>query len=313
MRKTLRFFGILPFLAILLGSSVAEAALLERVYVSEVDGKDVPPCGPVNKPCKTFAFSVTIVAPNGRIIALSTGEYGPVTIPMSLTIEAAPGVDAMIQASYIAIQISAASSDVVVLRGLTLKGIGSSNSTGISASTVGSLHVENCVISRFSNAGIRFNPPGGRLFVRDTIARNNGFGIWVVSSPVPGKPKVSIDHCKLDDNGNGFFAEQGMVTIRNSSASGNDAIGFGAVGPGALGDVRDVNIESCVASNNGVGVSSSGGAPGQPTFIRVSNSTVAGNALGLSFGFGAELLSRKNNTVEGNTIDGVFSGTYLPK
>lgn len=152
MQRTLRSLAVLFFVISLLSGSVAHAALLDRVYVSEVDGKDVASCGPIQKPCKTFAFSVTQVAAQGRLIVLNTGEYGPVTITKSLTIEAPGGVYAEVASvGPDAIIVAAAVTDVVVLRGLTVRGPGDS---GIIGNTFGSLHIENCAIHGFNNAGV---------------------------------------------------------------------------------------------------------------------------------------------------------------
>jgi hypothetical protein len=131
MRRTLHALAVLLFVVSFLSGSVAQAALLDRVYVSEVDGKDVPSCGPIQKPCKTFAFSVTQAAARGRVIVLNTGEYGPVTITKSLTIEVPAGVYAEVASiGPDAIIVAAAVTDVVVLRGLTVRGPGDSGIFG---------------------------------------------------------------------------------------------------------------------------------------------------------------------------------------
>jgi len=46
---------------------------------------------------------------------------------------------------------------------------------------------------------------------------------------------------------------------------------------------------------------------------RVSNSTVVGNGTGLAAALGGLLLTRVNNTIENNTTNGVFTGTFLAK
>jgi hypothetical protein len=44
--------------------------------------------------------------------------------------------------------------------------------------------------------------------------------------------------------------------------------------------------------------------------VRVSNSTVANNTTGLLSSGAAMLLSRSNNTVQGNATKGAFTGTF---
>lgn len=54
-------------------------------------------------------------------------------------------------------------------------------------------------------------------------------------------------------------------------------------------------------------------AVGAGATVRVSNSTITENDFGLFAGAGASLLSRGNNTVEGNTTDGGFTGVFAAK
>jgi hypothetical protein len=76
----------------------------------------------------------------------------------------------------------------------------------------------------------------------------------------------------------------------------------------------ELNLENCVAFNNDVGVQVAIGSTGTAV-VRVSNSTVTENQTGLlNDGIPALLLSRGNNTVEGNVTNtsGVI-GSYSAK
>ncbi len=95
-----RFTLLLSCAVFLLCFATQAQSQLSRVYVSETDGNDVPPCGPIKKPCKTFAFSLGQVLPKGHIIVLNTGEFGPARITQSVTIEAPPGVNALVQSFF---------------------------------------------------------------------------------------------------------------------------------------------------------------------------------------------------------------------
>ena len=75
-----------------------------------------------------------------------------------------------------------------------------------------------------------------------------------------------------------------------------------------------LNVTDCLVSGNtNAGGNASGLLAQTSGIMRVSNSTITDNDLGLSFLSGGQLLSRLNNTVEGNGIDGTFSGTYGSK
>ena len=287
-------------------------ALANRVFVSARSGNNANSCDNINTPCQTFAGAVTQLNPGGELIVLDSGGYGAVTITQSLTIEAPPGVVAFVHpASGHAITVNAGASDTVVLRGLVLNG-GSGN--GIQVNTVGTLFVESCVISGFSGAdathgsGIIF-VSAGNLFVKDTIVRANGYGAIGIA-PASGTAKASIDRCRLEANTFGLYVLPFVVaTVRDSVASGHAGPGFGADQvPGAGTGGGELNIENCLSANNLIGIVSYPFA-----LVRVSNTTVTDNTTGLFTESPGSLLSRGNNTVEGNTTNGSFTGTYSSK
>jgi hypothetical protein len=282
-------------------------ALANRVFISARSGDDANSCDIIATPCQTFAGAVLQLTSGGEAIVLDSGDYGPVTITQALTIEAPPGVVGFVHpASGNAITINAGASDVVVLRGLVLNGGANS---GITVTTVGALHVENCVISGFGTYGLYFNS-AGQLFVKDTVVRGNG-NIGINVNPGSGTTKASLDHCRLESNQNGFLCSPfskaaAIVTIRDSVVSGNVTTALAAAGGSGT---AELNIEGCLVANNAAGIGAFGGA----ATVRVSNSIVTDNGTGLITLFDGLLLSRVNNTVEGNGTDGNFSGTYAAK
>ncbi len=297
---------ILLALSLLATSSVAHA-LVNRVFVSARSGNNANSCDNVNTPCQTLAGAVLQLNPGGEAIVLDSGGYGLVTITQSVIIEAPPGVLAFIHppSGQHAITVNAPGA-TVVLRGLTLVGAGQTTGNGIYVLAVAALHVENFVITGFAGAtgahgnGISFASVG-QLFVKDTIVRGNG-GAGILLSSNPGN--ASVDHCRLEQNKFGLVASSSAgsarVAIKDSVVSGN-LRGFQADGAGG-----EVNAEGCLIADNSVyGLATFGGT------IRVSNCTITGSDIGL-FTSGGALLSRSNNTVQGNTTKGSFTGTFLP-
>jgi parallel beta-helix repeat protein len=91
-----------------------------------------------------------------------------------------------------------------------------------------------------------------------------------------------------------------VATVRDTTATGMTQQGFVADSGGEL------NIESCVAANNAIGISCVGSST-----VRVSNTTVTDNGTGIDpLG---NVLSRGNNTVEGNATNGTFTAGYAAK
>src|SRR5919108_688209 len=117
------------------------AALAQRTFVSAETGNDANPCTRT-APCRNFAAAIAQTAAGGEVVALDSGGYGPVTIGSAISLVAPTGVYAGITAfSGNAVTVSAGSSDVVTLRGLTLNGLG--GSTGIAFDTGGTLYVQD--------------------------------------------------------------------------------------------------------------------------------------------------------------------------
>lgn len=310
MRRTLRSLAVLLFLVSLLSVSVAQAALLDKVYVSEADGKDGAACGPIQKPCKTFAFSVTQVAARGRVIVLNTGEYGPVTITKSLTIEAPVGVYAEVAAvADDGITVAAAVTDVVVLRGLTVTGPGD---MGIIGNTFGSLNIENCVIHGFNNSGISIWR-AGKVHVKDTTVRECGSGIdgGYAFPNSAGIVEILVEHCRVERTrvGGAISAGSGaQVTVRDSTVSSNQ-YGF-SVSAGA-GQSAEMTVENSLAFDTRAGgVPFSGGeglavfSSGGNAIARISNTVLVNNDVGVFRDTNAgPIFTFGNNKIHGNTQD----------
>src|SRR5215211_3086451 len=119
------------FVLALASSSLAYAVAPQRTFVSAQQGNDanqtaVPPCA-VTLPCRNFDAAITAVRAGGEVVALDSGGYGTVTISKAVTLTGPTGVYAAITAQTAgvsAITVTAASTDTVVLRGLTLTGLG---------------------------------------------------------------------------------------------------------------------------------------------------------------------------------------------
>jgi hypothetical protein len=119
--------------------------------------------------------------------------------------------------------------------------------------------------------------------------------------PSSGTANASVDRCRLERNQWGLIANPGgLASVRRSVASGNVDAGFQIQG-------GELNIERCVTANNAFGVFSWSGT------MRVSNTTITDNTAGGVSVVGGSILSRTNNTLEGNGSNGSFTGTFSAK
>jgi len=302
---------------------LAQATGPQRTFVASY-GNDAQPCSRA-LPCRQFGVAIATVAAGGEVVVLDSAGYGPATIAKPVSIIAPAGVYAGISAfSGDGITVSGGSGDIVVLRGLTFVGLGAGN--GIHSTLAGTLHVENCVISGMTNAGILSNT-SGKVFIKDTIVRNNFDGIRLGGSGTPGV--ATLDRVRANDNINGIWVTNAKASMRDSEATGNN---FGViVGSFTASENPVLNVESSVISNNsGPGIQGANAA-GPGTFSvanssitnngnfginagvsdlgRVANSTISGNASGV----GIAIVSVNGNFVEGNTFNNTFTTTVSKK
>lgn len=267
-------------------SGLQAQALSDRTWVSGTgdDANAAQDC-PRSNPCKTFAVALAQTNIAGEINVASPGSFGPMVIDKAVTVDAG-GMFAGIQVTNggTGVTINAPSNAQVALRGLTINGLftfsvpTSNGATGIKFNTGNALYVENCVVENLSNIGIDFTPPGvSFLFVKDTIVRNCiNAGIQVLGGGSSlTTAKASIDKARLEGNAYGVrAANHSDVTVRDSVATGSGKVGFYAESTAASAAI--LRLESCVATNNVVGVALffDNGVLGR---IFLSNVTIYGN------------------------------------
>ena len=283
----------------------------QRVFVS-VTGNDANTATicPVNAPCRSFAAAVGVTLAGGEVIALTSGEYGPVILADSIALLAAPGVTATLTASTGAALVIDREGIDVTLRGLNLVGAGASN--GIDMRAGDKLSIENCVAHGFASVGILVDAPA-QVSISNTIVRDSGtYGAALINGATAG-----ITHSRFLGNAMGGILVGGdtagtttRAAIANSMVSGSGADwGVAVQSMHASANVMVAVSRSTIAGSAvGLGVTSSSGATAALT---VNRSQVSGNGTGmLQSGAGAVLRSRGNNALNGNGSDS--SGTVSP-
>src|SRR5437870_5553087 len=141
--------------------ATSASAQVARVFLAGT-GNDSGDCTNQATPCRSLQGAVDQCPVNAEIIILDNGGYGGATITKSLTVNASSGIVAFIA---LTITVSIASTDKVVLRGLSMNGVVFGYSDGIAFSGGGTLVVENSVIAGFTRAGINQSAAGSNLIV----------------------------------------------------------------------------------------------------------------------------------------------------
>ena len=121
-----------------------------------------------------------------------------------------------------------------------------------------------------------------------------------------GSAVGSLEDVRIIRTTNGLVLEAASkVVARNVTSTKHGLHGFFAKAG------TELNLDRSESSQNGgSGIRANGGAT---AIVRVGNTVVTGNALGIDPAAGALVKSYGNNQVSGNTTDGAFTLPNLPQ
>src|SRR3984885_6897212 len=286
------------FLTLLAMPANAQAT---RTWVSGV-GDDANPCSRT-APCKTWPGAIAKTAAGGEIDALDPGGFGTVTITKAITLDGGGGQVASILSSpgVNGVNVSAAATDVVILRNLRINGAG--GATGVQINTAARVIIEKCDIFGFATSGVSATPGGGnttQVKIQQTTINNNGTG--VSSKPTGGATvNISIDHSWIDSNSGGMKIDGtgGGATnaaVNDSSLSLNTNNGTNAVSGASGGNVTMDLMRTTLAKNGGAAVQGNVSGGGTSS-VTVGDSLLSNNGSAWQALNGASVLSYKNNQV----------------
>lgn len=286
--------------------------LVQRAFVSASTGSDanVAASCPVTAPCRSFAAALPVVASGGEVLALSSGDYGTVSLDRSLALIGAPGQAASLTASSGAAVTIATAGVKAVLRNLRLVGNGADY--GVHMTAGAELNVEKSIVSGFAHSGIHVSTPA-RVYLFDSLVRDQpAGGLRLAEGAI-----AMVARSKLLGNGyGGAIAEcttastRTRLTLADSIVVGvRDGNDWGVTAE-SYGDCAvEVEVTRSSVSRSSYGLIVT--APNGGTATMVSGKTrVADNVVGLAVGSGAATLRvRGDNTVSGNVT--ATSGVLL--
>jgi hypothetical protein len=276
------------------------------VYVSFL-GADGYPCTRI-APCKTITHGLSVAPAGGKVDIIGSGTYDNFTVTQSVTVSAEPGVlaDLDVPASANGITINAGSSDIVVLRGLTIHGHGSGN--GIQVNSAGRLVVEECISRNFYQALVFTPSTPGMLTVKGGTFEANGSSIFICCASGGTAANVDIAGITAVFVGvspyiiGGINVDATLVTITHSVFTG----------PGAVGNYSKgiaVPHGTAVIENNSISGFWSGVFVYDTAYL--SSNTITGNSFGVNLvNINGTCFSRGNNTNAANGTN--VSGTLTP-
>jgi hypothetical protein len=321
------FFAMAALAVGLLSAAGPANAQATRTWVSGV-GDDANPCTRT-APCQTFAGAYTKTMLGGEIDCLDPGAFGSlgITHAISIICDGVSNGGIAVFAGSDAIDINASPSDVVVLSGLDIEGLGVGGS-GIGINSGRALYVRNCVIRDFTQAGISLNEPANSPVITGLHVDNTTIENTTSTNPsllpsgilvAPGMNAVSItvNRSQIVSNTYGIVVEGANAAasvngvVRDSVVSDNSQNGVTVSDTNGSGAKVTLVLDNVAVTDNGNnGLVANGANMG----LLVSNSTISGNGGGLHEASSGVIDSYGNNRVNGNSgNDGSFSSTVIPK
>jgi hypothetical protein len=302
MRKIAFLFTLLVIVLVCLLPAPPAQAQAARTFVSAA-GSDSNNCTNVATPCRHFAVAYAATAPEGEIDVLDPANYGQLTISQGISVQGHGWASVSAVSGGASITINGG--DKINISGVILDGggggIAAPNNTGIQFNAGGSLIVRDSVIRNYTINGIFFGPNSStpsQLFVSNTlVSDNSGVGIFIEPAG-SGTTLGVLSHVDMEKNGSGLSVATATQTINvtvSDSVSANGGDGISVDGLGATG-VNVMVRNSTIANNGDHGLFASGNGT-----IRVTRSTITGNATGWAALDSSVVLSYGDNNIDGNT------------
>jgi hypothetical protein len=295
---------VVAVLVCLQPAAPAQAASASRTFLSAA-GSDSNNCINVATPCRHLATAYAATLPNGEIYVLDPANYGSLTItgPVSIEGHGWASIAPPSGTNTAAITINANASDKINIIGVVLDGTAIATTTGIQFNSGGTLTVRDSVIRNFFLSGIAFEPNTSsltQLVVSNTfISDNGGSGIGVVPTG-SGTVGGAISHVEMTNNsGSGLIVQTSTATIKftvRDSESAENSDGIDANSNGAT--PVSIMVRNSMIANNGI---SGLQASGTGAIIRVTRSSITGNASGWIAPMSGIVSSYGDNNIDGNT------------
>jgi hypothetical protein len=298
-----RVFCVLGVLA------AAQLSAGNKVYVATF-GNDGNPCDTFSQPCATWFGAISKAGASGVVLALDSGDFGSINVTQPIIIDGgAHGAFAAGAIQVVSVTLGQFAHGPVILRNISVVLNPASQNQeqdfGIFAQlNGGSLVLDNVTVSigpdsihtQSAEGIVIFAAAGVPIDLKDVSVSGVFRGIEIdnlVSNPATPANAV-LQNVSVSASVLALSVNDAAVTVRNSSFRGA-SVGISTF---ATSTSPVSVLDSTQVTNNGTGISASGGT------LRLFNNVISGNTTGIAAGIGATVISFRNNAFAGNGADG---------
>lgn len=178
--------------------------------------------GNQNNPYADFATAVANTSAGGIVSVLTPGDFGAVTITQAITIEGMDGAGLTFTGTE-GIFINAAATSTVVLRNLTVNGVGVGEDA-IYFEQGANLIIDHCHIEGFTDIGVGiYSGVPVNVVIRDTLIQGGQLGVRTFqSSGGVFHDRVSLQNVTIQGaTSAGIFSRNGNMEVVNSVLAEN--------------------------------------------------------------------------------------------
>lgn len=249
--------------------------------------------GTQTSPFGDFQTAVSNTTAGGIVSVLTPGDYGAVTINQPITIEGVDGAGLTFTgADGISITISTPSNATVILRNLTVNGLGTGEE-GIVMNQAGNLIIDHCHIEGFTDKGVSiYSVAPVSVVIRDTVIQGGAIGVRTFQS----SGGVAYDRVLLQN-----VTIQGATSAGVFSRNGNMEIVKSAIIESHIGLEADtsaaINVSSSAIYGNATAI-----AIYTTGTIRLNDNDIYSNPTGIAPD-GGTIASAGNNRTAGSTTN----------
>jgi hypothetical protein len=291
---------LLASVAVLFCTASISATTIAHTWVSG-SGSDTNACT-FASPCATFQGALTNTSAGGIITAKDAGDFGPVIINKSVTIDGA-NMGSITSASGNGIAVTASAN--VTVQNLNINGLGSAT-IGINIANGGIVIVDNCRIMNITADGIYFAGAGNLTVENSRIESFIGIGVFGIAIVNNAAENVVVRNTVIDaspilNSNYGFFVYLGTGHVQ---ASLQNVTILGAGNAAILAWSGVIEITGSVLSQSSYGVYAFMGAT-----VSVASSLITANLAGVCTGTLSKIRLDNNDIYDNTTAIADCGGT----
>ena len=263
--------------ALLCAASVPANATSLHTWVSGANGDDSTCTCARQSPCATFQKALSLTTASGIISVADPGDFGPLIILQSVTIDGGNMGSIGFGGSLTGIDVDGVSSSInVILRNLTIEGQGMGNYPIVVTSGNVNLTVDDCKLESFVTGGVFLSSAAvENVLVTNTVIDGGNIANYGVAST--GVNVVALDHVTirralqfavyngvsgglvqvtnslLTQSVEGVYANAGTISVANTAITSNQTGVCDATGAKIRLDTNDIydNTTAAIANCGG--------------------------------------------------------------